>query len=157
MKFTCGVAVDTLVETPEGPMEIRKVVGKEIPVLTRDSAGRVRFRLMCDVVASGGPTTVLRVRLENGASFRALPMQGIFLSTLECVALEEIEPGAILCAAFHYPSGYRYRTDSGEERVSTAGWRVESVEPAGQAEVVSLRVIPEQSFFVSAGVLLRSA
>ncbi|GBD26214.1 hypothetical protein HRbin30_01544 [bacterium HR30] len=156
MSFVCGLAADTLVETPDGPMEIRKVVGKQIPVFTRDATGRVRFRLMRDVVAQPAGS-VWRVRLENGASFRAVPRQGIFLTTLECVALEDLRPGSLLCAAFFYPAGYRYETSTGEERLSQAGWQVESVEPAGEAELVTLRVLPEECFFVSAGVLLRSA
>ncbi len=156
MKVLCGLAVDTRVETPEGPTEVRKLVGKQVPVFTRDATGRTRFRLVRDAVVL--PTTaVLRVHVENGASFRALPRQGIFLASLECVALQDLQPGQILYPAFFYPAGYHYITDTGEERVSSAGWRVEAVEAAGEAEIVSLRVTPEQCFFVSAGVLLRSA
>ncbi|MCX8072868.1 MAG: hypothetical protein N3C12_10505 [Candidatus Binatia bacterium] len=156
MDVRCGLAAETLVETPEGPMEIRKVAGKAIPVFTRDATGRVRFRMMRDVqMVATAP--VLRLRLENGAWFRAVPSQGVFLASLECVALRDLQPGTVLCAAFHYPAGYRYRTDSGEERLSVAGWQVAAVEADGEAEVFSLHVEPEQCFFVSAGVLLQSA
>ncbi|GIW43326.1 MAG: hypothetical protein KatS3mg077_0608 [Candidatus Binatia bacterium] len=156
MIFECGLAAETQVETPEGPMEIRKVAGKQIPVFTRESSGRVRFRLMRDVRLRASAVPVLKVRLDNGGWFRALPRQGVFLQNLECATLDQIRPGTLLCPAFHYPPGYRYRTDGGDEQVSAAGWQVVAIEPDGEADVYSLTVFPERCFFVSAGVLLRS-
>lgn len=156
MRVVCGLAADTLVETPEGPMEIRKVAGKEIPVCTRASEGRVRFRLMRNVRAIAAAAPVVQVRLDNGLSFRAVPSQEVYLANLERIALVDLRPGVALYPAFHYPRGYRYRTDAGREEESLAAWRVEAVEPSGEAEVFALRVVPEHCFFVTAGVLCAS-
>jgi|GEM_PF-1692565 hypothetical protein len=153
MDWLCGLAAETQVETPDGPMEIRKVAGKEIPVFSRDANGRVRFRMMRQVRCMGASEPVLRVSLENGWSFRAVPRQGVFLAEGTIVTLAELAPGVLLYPAFHYPKGYRFRTDGGEERESAHGWRVESIEAGGDAEVFSLHVPPERCFFLSAGVL----
>lgn len=156
MRATCGLAAETLVETPEGPMEIRRVAGKEIAVFTRASDGRVRFRLMRQVRPTAAAAPVITVRLDNGLWFRGVASQEVYLANLDRIPLAQLRPGMALYAAFHYPRGYKFRTDAGTEEESLAAWQVQAVEPSGEAEVFSLVVVPEHCFFVTAGVLCAS-
>jgi hypothetical protein len=152
----CGIAAETKVETPEGPMTIRACAGKAIPVLTRNDESAVLFRMMLDVrkVADGHP--VLKVTLENGESFRIAPEQIMVQADQQTVAASGLRAGIALLPAFHYPPGYNYRSDGGSECVSDRALKVVKVEPAGTAEVYALGVNQTGCFFLAAGVLCRA-
>ncbi len=152
----CGLAADTKVETPEGPMTVRGLAGKSISVFTRDHAGTVVFRPTADVRKIADDAPVLRIALDNGWSFRVIPGQILFTVAMEPIRAAELKAGNELLPAFHYPAGYHYFTDQGEERVSTAALRVAEIAPPGAAEVYSLRVKQTGCFFLSAGVLCRA-
>ncbi len=156
MSRVCALAGDTKVETPEGPMAVRSVAGKLIPVFSRDPNGRVRFRPMRDVQSIASEAPLYRVVLDNGRSFRAGAGQRVFTLEMSPVAIAELAPGTVLLSAFHYPAGYRYLRTDGHEEVSLGGWKVVQVEPAGSGELFTLRVPPENCFFVTAGVLCQS-
>jgi len=156
MSSVCALAGETKVETPEGPMALRSVVGKMVPVFSRDPNGRVRFRPMLDVRPIEGPRAVIRVVLDNGLSFLAGEEQRVFPIDGEPIPVRDLTPGTVLLSAFHYPRGYRFRRADGNEEVSAGGWRVVHLERQGEAQVFSLRVPPEDCFFVTAGVLCQS-
>ena len=152
-----GLAAETKVETPEGAMAIRTVVGKAIAVFSREPMGRVRFRMMHNVRKVGEQQPVLTVALETGQSFRVAPTQVLFKKGLvECQA-EALQVGDVLEPAFTYPDGYQFTDDrGGNERVSDAGLRVSSVASGGTADIYSLGVHPTGNFFLSAGVLCKA-
>jgi len=149
----CGVAADTKVETPEGSMTIRVCAGKAIPVLSRNAESAVLFRMMQDVRKVADVHPVLRITLENGDSFRVAPEQVLFQADMRPVAASAIKPGTPLMPAFHYPPGYQFNTDGGDERVSDRALKVVRIEPAGTAEVYALGVNQTGCFFLAAGVL----
>lgn len=139
-------------------MTLRSVVGKTIPVFSRDPNGRTRFRPMHDVQMICTAQPVVRVLLDNGFSFRASGAQLVFTRDMQLVPLAELAPGTVLASAFHYPAGYRYRVDAtGTEAVSAGGWRVVRVEAGGKADLFSVRVPPHDCFFLTAGILCKSA
>jgi len=153
----CGLAAETKVETPEGAMAIRTVVGKSIAVFSRDRMGRVRFRMMQNVRKVGEQRPVLRLTLHNGQSFRVAPEQVLFKKGLvECRA-DALQVGDALEPAFTYPDGYRFMSDpDGRERASDASLHVTQIEAAGTADLYSLGVNQTGSFFLSAGVLCKA-
>ena len=153
----CGLAAETKVETPEGAMAIRTVVGKSIAVFSRDRTGRVRFRMMQNVRKVGEQQPVLRLTLHNGQSFRVAPEQVLFKKgLLECRA-DALQVGDALEPAFTYPDAYRFMNDpDGGERVSDASLHVTQIEAAGTADIYSLGVNQTGSFFLSAGVLCKA-
>ena len=153
----CGLAADTKVETPEGALAIRTVAGKAIAVFTRDSNGRVRFRLMQNVRQTAEQQPVLKVTLETGQSFRVAPDQVLFKKGLvECRA-EALQVGDALDPAFTYPEGYQFADDcGGRERASGASLRVTAIEAGGTADIYSLGVHQTGCFFLSAGVLCKA-
>ena len=153
----CGLAADTKVETPEGPLTIKGLAGKTVPVFTREDGGRVRFRLMRDIVKIAEQAPVLKVALENGKSFRVAPHQVVFNKGMAAVRADSLRPGDELVPAFHFPEGYRFRDDTdASERESAASVRVTGVEPGGTADIYAFEVVPTGCFFVSAGVLCKA-
>lgn len=149
----CVLAAEAKLETPEGALTVKSLSGKSTPVFTREN-GKIRFRLMQDVrlLAEGQP--VLKVTLENGQSFRLGTNQMLPTKDGREIAAQALEPGTELIPLAHYREGYEYRDDaSGETRTSSCAWRVRSVEPAGTADLYTLRVKPSDCFFLSAGVL----
>ena len=65
----------------------------------------------------------------------------------------DLQPGDELLINFAFPSGYEYRTDGGETRVSNGTVKVASVEPGGDADLYSLKVPRTNRFVFSSGVV----
>ena len=153
----CGLAAETKVETPEGAMAIRTVAGKAIAVFSREPSGRVRFRMMQNVCKVGEQQPVVKLTLQNGQSFRVAPEQVLFKKGLvECRA-DALQVGDALQAAFTYPDGYQFRSDTaGGEEASDASLHVTGIEPAGNADIYSLSVNQTACFFLTAGVLCKA-
>ena len=151
--MSCAVAVDTKLETPEGPLTMRTVAKTPCSVMTRTDEGTIRFRMSKDarVLAEAQPT--LRIALENGLAFRVGENQVLFKEGMQEVRADEVQPGDQLMSAFAFPAGYVYHTDEGEERTSKGTTGVRTVDAAGAAEVYSFRVNCTGRFVFSAGVL----
>jgi hypothetical protein len=149
----CALAAETRVETPEGPLAIRTVAGKAIPVFTRE-ADRVRFRMMLDVRKLAEQQPVLEITLETGAAFRVAPQQILFKKGMvECRA-DALRVGDLLVPVFHYPEHYAFTDDGdGTVKASSAGLSVVAIEPAGTADIYTFGVNRTGCFFLSAGVL----
>jgi hypothetical protein len=151
-----AIAADTKVETPEGSMAIRTVAGNAIAVLTKIESGTHLFRLMKDVKKLAEQQPVLRIRLDNGLSFRVGPEQILFKVGMVPTRAGDIRPGDDLEAAFHFPAGYEYKDDAGALRTSTGGLRVTIVEADGAADLYRLAVNQTGTFFLSAGALCQA-
>ncbi|MFI5365668.1 MAG: hypothetical protein ACHQ4J_08600 [Candidatus Binatia bacterium] len=153
----CGLAAETKVETPEGALAIRTVAGKSIAVFTREPTGRVRFRMMKDVRKIAEQQPVVKVSLENGQSFRVAPDQVLYKQGIVACRADALQIGDALVPAFHYPQAHRFVDDAtGEQRESTAGLRVTSIESGGTADIYSLGVNQTGCFFLTAGVLCQA-
>lgn len=157
MSQVCALAADTKVETPEGAMTAKTVAGKSIAVFTRDASGRVRFRQMINARQVGEAQPMLKIVLETGASFRVGPEQILYKKGMVEVRAADLQVGDDLEAAHHYPEGYEYDDQKrGERRASTQAWRVDKIEPAGQADAYSLAVNRTGNFFLASGVLCKA-
>lgn len=153
----CGLAAETKVETPEGALAVRTLVGKSIAVFSRDRTARVRFRMMQNVRKVGEQEPVLKVTLHTGQSFRVAPEQVLFKKGLvECRA-DALQVGDALEPAFTYPDGYRYMSDRDrDQQTSDASLHVTQIEAAGTADIYSLGVNQTGCFFLTAGVLCKA-
>lgn len=150
----CALAADTKVETPEGALTVKTLVGKAISVFTREAAGRARFRMTSNARKIAEAQPVLKIVIESGAAFRVGADQVLFKSGMvECHA-DQLRIGDDLEAAFHYPQGYEFHDDLRQAtEVSRQAWRVTSIEAAGTADLYSLAVRETGCFFLAAGVL----
>jgi hypothetical protein len=149
----CGLAADTKVETPEGSMAIRTCAGKSIPVLSRNAAGEILFRMMREVRKVADAHPVLKVTLVNGESFRVAPEQIIFLADSIPLPAARLTAGMHLFPAFHYPRGYEFQADDGQTQTSDRSQKVARVEAGSAAEVYALGVNETACFFLAAGIL----
>lgn len=155
--FSCGLAADTKVETPEGAMAVRTLVDKNISVFTREPSGRVRFRRTLGVRRIAQAAPVLRVTLVTGESFRVAPSQVLYNTEMGELRAAELHPGTLLLPAFHYRQGYVYRDDeTGGTVTSDRALRVRCVEPAGTADIYSFGVARTGNFVLSAGVVCKA-
>ncbi|MBI3785436.1 MAG: hypothetical protein HY270_18745 [Deltaproteobacteria bacterium] len=156
-EVVCALAPETKIETPEGALTVKTVAGKPISVFTREPSGRVRFRRVLDAHKTSDQQPVLKVTLDNGASFRVGREQVLYRKgMLECRA-DDLAVGDQLEPAFHFPEGYQFHSDTGEGlSLSPGGWRVTKTEPGGVADLYSLGVNQTGCFFLAAGVLCKA-
>lgn len=152
----CGLAAETRVETPEGPMVIRTIAGKSVPVLSLNEQGAILFRMMTNVRKVAEQQPVVKVTLETGQSFRVAPSQLLLTRAMESIAASSLTPGIWLKPAFHYPEGYRYRSDGDAEVESRSALRVTAAEPGGAADIYAFGVHQTGRFFLTAGVLCQA-
>lgn len=154
--MVCAIAGETKLETPEGPLTIKGLAGKPVSVFTREQ-GRSRFRMMRNVQMVGEAQPVVRISLENGASFRVGPGQILIRKDGSEVAAEQLVAGDLLVPMFSFPEGYELRDDRNDTTaISTGALRVTAVEPAGTADLYGFEVNVTGTFFVAAGVLCRA-
>lgn len=151
--MSCAVAVDTKLETPEGPLTVRTVAKTPCSVMTRTDEGAIRFHMTKEARVLGEAQPTLRLTLDNGLSFRVGADQILFKDGMQEVRAADVRPHDQLMSAFAFPAGYEYRTDDGEDRTSQGTIGVESVEPAEAADLYSFRVNRTGRFVFSAGVL----
>jgi hypothetical protein len=151
--MSCAVAVNTKLETPEGPLTMRTVAKTPCSVMTRTDEGEIRFHMTRDARVQGEALPTLRITLEDGLSFQVGENQVLFKEGMQEARAVDIRPGDQLVSAFAFPPGYVYRTDDGEERTSQGTVGVKSVEAADPCDVYSFRVNRTGRFVFSAGVL----
>jgi hypothetical protein len=149
----CAIAADTKLETPEGPLTVKTVGASPTAVMTRTDEGAVRFAMTTEVRKVAEAQPVLRITLENGRALRVGPDQVLLAPDLREVAARELRAGDELLNAFSFPVGYEYRADDDQVRASNGGVKVARVEPAGDADLYSLKVARTGRFVFSSGVI----
>jgi hypothetical protein len=149
----CAIAADTKLETPEGPLTVKTVGASPTSVMTRTDEGTVRFAMTTDVHRVGEAQPVLRITLENGRALRVGPEQVLLTHELREVSARELRVGDELLNAFSFPVGYEYRTDDDQVRASNGAVKVARIEPAGDADLYSLKVARTGRFVFSSGVI----
>ena len=139
-----------MVETAEGPVPIAETPGKGFPVLTRLPSGRLGFRQLLRVNASG-PVPLVRVVLTTGHSVLAARGHLFYRAGMEPVPAAGLSAGDMLETAWHYPAGYA----PGGAAPDAAGpaITVRAIEPAGEGAVFTGTVHETHALFVTAGVL----
>jgi hypothetical protein len=149
----CAVAADTKLETPEGPLTVKTVGASPTAVMTRTDDGLVHFAMSADVRKVADAQPVLRLVLDNGRALRVGAEQRLLGHGLELLRAGALRPGDELLNAFAFPAGYEYRTDEGETVRSNGTVKIVSVEPAGDADLYSLRIALTGRFIFSSGVI----
>jgi len=151
--MTCAIAADTKLETPEGPLTVKTVGASPTAVMTRTDDGTVRFAMTTAVRKVADVQPVLRITLENGRALRVGAEQILFAQDLRPVRAADVRAGDELANAFVFPAGYEYRTDDGQPRTSNGALQVKAIEPAGEADLYSLKVVRTGCFVFSSGVI----
>ena len=158
--LTC-LAADSLVETIDGPMEIVKLVGKSIPVLTRLTDGSLGFRMMNQVREVGADLPLLQLRNGDGQVV-VVGRDHVFVDSRgREVRAGDLAVGAGLDAGWTYPEGYEI--PDAEEYASDVRGRswatpiiVRHVEDAGVGPAYGASVAGTKSFFLTFGARCRA-
>ena len=152
---------EALVETIDGPVEIIRLVGKSIPVLTRLPNGALGFRMMREVreVESAGP--LLEVTNDDGQTVRVGRDHVFVRRDGTDVKAANLVVGDRLDVGWSYPEGYA-PPDTPEYSPVARGlpWqrsvcisRVEEVDPA---PLFGCTVNETRSFFLTFGARSRA-
>lgn len=153
---TCGIAADTKLETPEGPLTMKGLANKPAPVFTLEGE-RVRFRMLKEPRLLAEAQPVLRIAFSNGSSARVAPGQLFFRKGMAATRAADLQPGDALVPLFSYREGYEYLDDLTQQAtVSDAAFHVASVEAAGTADLYTFEVNVSGCFFLAAGVLCKA-
>lgn len=145
-----GIALDTCVETAEGPLPMAETPGKGFAVLTRLPSGALGFRQLIKVVTHEG-VPLVRVRLDSGHAVVVARRHPFVRADGAAVAAEDLRAGDRLETAFAYPAGY-VPPDAPAARPSPS-IAVTAVEPAGDGAVMTGTVRDTHTLFLTAGVL----
>ena len=144
-----GLASDCMIETAEGPVAMSETPGKGFAVLTRLPSGRLGFRQLLKVAASG-PVPLLRVVFDSGQTAVVAQGQVFYRLGMQPTPAEHLRPGDQLETAFTYPPGY-LPPDATRPVATAIG--VHAIEPAGDGQVWSGTVRDTHALFLAAGVL----
>jgi hypothetical protein len=144
-----GLAADCMIETAEGPVAMGETPGKGFAVLTRLPDGRLGFRQLIKVAASG-PVELVRVVLDRGHAVVTARGHVFYRRGMVAVPAAELAPGDLLETAFHFREGY-----VPPDAVAPVGpaITVRAVEPAGEGQVLTGTVRDTHVLFLTAGVL----
>lgn len=154
------LAEDALVETIDGPVEIVKLVGKVMPVLTRFRDGALGFRMMREIrqLEDGDLVELVnsdQQRVRLGADHVVVREDG------SEVRVGDLEPGARLEPSWTYPDGYT-PPDAPEYSPGIRGisWRraviVTAVNMLGVGPLYGASVNETKRYFLTFGALSRA-
>lgn len=151
-----GLAAETQVEAVDGPASIAGLAGKGMPILTRFPSGARGFRILSKVTPSSQPVSRIRIILDNDHRVILATGQIVYKADQTPVRAGDLRPGEVLEASFHYPPGYRLGgADVQRAGTDASGFRVVTVEPAGEGIVYTGRVNETGCVFLAAGILCR--
>lgn len=155
------LAADSLVETIDGPVEIVKLVGKVMPVLTRFEDGQLGFRMMTQIRELEADADLLRFTNADG-QFLRVGLDHVFVRANGTEArASEIAPGDELDSGWTYPAGYTV-PDAEEYDAGVRGqeWKtpvvVRSVEPDGTGALYGASVKETKAYFLTFGAQSRA-
>ncbi|MDG2308149.1 MAG: hypothetical protein P8R42_26530 [Candidatus Binatia bacterium] len=100
------LAADSLVETIDGPVEIVKLVGKVMPVLTRFGDGNLGFRMMTQIRELHADADLIRLTNADGQVLR-VGLDHVFVrANGDEARAAELAEGDELASGWSYPAGY---------------------------------------------------
>jgi hypothetical protein len=154
------LAEDALVETIDGPVEIVKLVGKVMPVLTRFRDGALGFRMMREVrqLDEGDIVELInsdQQRVRLGIDHVVVRDDG------SEVRVGDLQPGAALEPSWTYVEGYT-PPDGPEYSDASRGtpWRravvVTEVKPIGRGPLFGVSVNETKKYFLTFGAMSRA-
>ena len=145
-----GLAGDCMIETAEGPVAMADTPGKGFAVLTRLPDGRLGFRQLLKVAATG-PVPLVRIVLDRGFTVVTACDHTFFRLGMVPVPAAALAPGDLLETAFHYREGYV--PPDAVVPVPAPAIGVRSVEAAGEGQVFAGTIRDTHALFLTAGVL----
>ena len=155
------LAADALIETIDGPMEIAKLVGKTIPVLTRMPAGNLGFRMMTQIREIEADAALHALRNADGQMV-LVGTEHVFVSADgDEVRASELISGTRLESGWTYPVGYEI-PDAEEyaAEIRAKPWEtpvvIRSCEPAGRGPVFGGSVSGTKTYFLTFGARCRA-
>jgi hypothetical protein len=155
------LAADALVETIDGPVEIVKLVGKVMPVLTRFRDGTLGFRMMREIREIAPDAELLELVGSDGQRVRVGADHVLVREDGSEVRAGEVRPGERLDPGWTYPSGYpvpdapEYAPDM-RGRSFERSVLVRAVAPAGRGAVFGFTVNETKRYFLTFGALSRA-
>lgn len=154
------LAADSLVETIDGPVEIVKLVGKVMPVLTRFSDGQLGFRMMTQIRELEAEADLLRITNADGQVLR-VGLEHVFVRADGSEArASELSVGDELDSGWTYPAGYELpdAPEYGESRGQA--WKqpvvVRSIDPDGTGPLYGATVKETKAYYLTFGAQSRA-
>jgi hypothetical protein len=154
------LAEDALVETIDGPVEIVKLVGKVMPVLTRFRDGALGFRMMREIrrLEDGDVYELVnsdeqRVRL--GGEHVVIADDGAEVQVRGLKAGARLEPSWTYVAGYAPPNAPEY-SPAARGRPWPRAVLVESVAPVGRGALFGFSVNETKRYFLTFGALSRA-
>ena len=154
------LAEDALVETIDGPVEIVKLVGKVMPVLTRFQDGGLGFRMMREIRQLDDGDVIELVngdqqRVRLGAEHVLIREDGSDVLVRDVVPGERLHPSWTYQAGYTPPDAPEYAPDSRNKPWQHAVI-VSSVTPVGRAGLFGFSVNDTKRYFLTFGALSRA-
>lgn len=155
------LAADSLVETIDGPVEIVKLVGKVMPVLTRFGDGQLGFRMMTQIRELESEAEILRLTNSDGQVLRVGRDHVFVRPTGEEVRAHELAPGDELDSGWSYPAGYEL-PDAEEYAADDRGkaWKtpvvVRQIEAGEKGPLYGATVKETKSYYLTFGACSRA-
>lgn len=155
------LSADALVETIDGPVEIAKLVGKTIPVLTRMPEGSLGFRMMTQI-REIEPDARLLALCNGDGQVVVVGADHVFVAAGGAeVRAADLAAGDRLESGWSYPPGYQI-PDAEEyaPEIRARSWEtpivVRSCEPAGRGPVFGGSVSGTKTYFLTFGARCRA-
>lgn len=142
-------------------MEIVKLAGKTIPVLTRFPDARLGFRMMSQIREVASEARLLRLRSSEGQEV-IVGASHVFLGPGgEEIRADSLREGTLLDSGWSYPAGYAI-PDADEYATGARGkpWQpsvvIARVEDAGYGSVFGASVSGTKTYFLTFGARSRA-
>jgi len=155
------LAADSLVETIDGPVEIVKLVGKVMPVLTRFPSGDLGFRMMTQIREIEPEADLIRLTNADGQVLRVGADHVFVRASGEEARAREIAAGDELDSGWSYPRGYEV-PDAAEYAEDARGkaWHdpviVRTVESGERGPLYGASVKETKSYYLTFGARSRA-
>lgn len=155
------LAADSLVETIDGPVEIVKLVGKVMPVLTRFAGGQLGFRMMTQIRELEPDADLLRLTNADGQTLRVGKDHVFVRAGGDEVRASELSEGDELDSGWSYPPGYEL-PDADEYAADVRGkeWNnpvvVRKIESGERGPLYGATVKETKSYYLTFGAKARA-
>ncbi len=155
------LAADSLVETIDGPVEIVKLVGKVMPVLTRFTDGQLGFRMMTQIRELEPDAELLILTNGDGQRIRVGRDHVFVRAGGEEVRAADLAEGDELESGWTYPPGYELPdADEYGEAVRGKAWStpviVRKIDSGERGALYGFSVKETKSYFLTFGAQSRA-
>ena len=159
---TCSrLAAEALVETIDGPVQIIKLVGKVMPVLTRFPGGKLGFRMMTQIRELEAEAELIRLTNGDGQVVR-VGVDHVFLrADGQQMRASELVGEDLLDSSWSYPEGYAIpNAPEYSEEVRATAWKtpvvIRRVERGETGPLYGATVKETKSYYLTFGARSRA-